>query len=245
MSANGGMQRIFDALASPVRRELLWLVRDREVSAGDLARMCELSPATMSQHLTVLRRAGLVRQRAEGTFRLYQAEAETLARIHTVLAAEDSRWLQAHPHPEARHTVVSHGRVLTAGVTIPASRQDVFDAFVDAKTYSRWFGADVSIVDGRFHCTMPNGMQVRGRYDHVVEPSLIVMVWDFSDGDVPLPGDELVAYGHFTAAGDHPDADVCTVEVRQLVPRPEQLLRLTSAWTMVLGRLYEYFAPES
>ncbi len=239
MSAQGGMQRVFDALASPVRREILWLVRDREVAAGELARMCELSPATISQHLTVLRGAGLVQQRVEGTFRLYRAEAELLARIHAVLAAEDGRWLRAHPHPEARHTVVTEGRVVTVGVTIPAPRAVVFDAFVDAKTYSRWFGADVTILDGRFLCTMPNGLQVRGRYEHVVAPSLLVMAWDFSDGGIPLPGHELQSYGHF---GDADDGG-CIVEVRQLVDRAEQLPRLTSAWTMVLGRLYEYFSP--
>jgi uncharacterized protein YndB with AHSA1/START domain len=240
MVDEGGMQGVFDALASPVRREILWLVHDREVAAGDLARMCELSPATMSQHLTVLRRAGLVRQRAEGTFRFYRAEAGLLARIHTVLAAEDGRWLRSRPHPEARHTTVTHGRVVTAQVTIPAPRSAVFDAFLDAGTYSRWFGADVTIIEGRFHCTMPTGMQIRGRYDQVVTPSLIVMVWDFSESGVPLPGHELVAYGHFTDAAD----GGCTVEVRQLAERSEQLGRLTSAWTMLLGRLYEYFVPE-
>lgn len=239
MSERGGMQQVFDALASPVRRELLWLVRDREVSAGDLARMCQLSPATISQHLAVLRRAGLIRQRAEGTFRLYRADAGLLAQLHTVLAAEDERWLQTHDHPEARHTHATEGRAITVKVTVPASRVEVFNAFLDAATYSRWFGATVSIIDGRFHCAMPDGMQVRGHYEHVVEPSLIVMVWDFSDAGVPLPGRELQAYGHFSDPGD----GQCTVEIHQLVERPEQLPRLTSAWTMVLGRLYEFFAP--
>lgn len=234
-----GMQDVFEALASPVRREILWLVRDREVAAGELSRACELSPATMSQHLTVLRRAGLVQQRAEGNFRLYRANVERLRRLHSVLAADDGRWLQTHPHPEARHTTVRQNHVVSVAVHIPSPRHQVFGAFVDPETYSRWLGGPVSLVEGRFIASFGEGLQVRGRYEQVIEPSLIVMAWDFGDREIPLPGDELAAYAHFRDA----PAGGCDVEVHQLVKSAEQIPRLTSAWTMVLGRLYEFFVP--
>ena len=42
------------------------------------------------------------------------------------------------------------------------------------------------IEDGHFRATMEWGTQVRGRYEHVVAPELIVMSWDFADEQVPV-----------------------------------------------------------
>ena len=76
------------------------------------------------------------------------------------------------------------------------------------------------------------GTQVRGRYEQLLAPELIVMSWDFADDEVPVPGGEHRAYAHFTATDGG-----CRVEINQLVDTPEQARFMQDAWRMVLGRL--------
>lgn len=64
----------FKALASPVRRRLLRLVRDEERSVNQLAQSLGASQPATSQHLAVLRDAGLVSVRSHGRSRLYRAD---------------------------------------------------------------------------------------------------------------------------------------------------------------------------
>ena len=61
------------AIAEPRGRAILELVRDRELAAGEIARRFDVSRPAISQHLTVLREAGLVSERRDGTRRLYRA----------------------------------------------------------------------------------------------------------------------------------------------------------------------------
>jgi DNA-binding transcriptional ArsR family regulator len=69
------------AIADPIRRRVLELVRDREVPAGELADEFDVSRPAVSRHLRVLREAGLVRERREGRLRLYRADPEPLAEL--------------------------------------------------------------------------------------------------------------------------------------------------------------------
>ena len=73
------------AIAEPRRLQILRLVRDREVSAGDIAARFEVSRPAISQHLAVLKGAGLVTERREGTRRLYKSRPEGLAELRTYL----------------------------------------------------------------------------------------------------------------------------------------------------------------
>src|SRR5215218_2309267 len=61
------------ALAEPRRRAILALVRDRELPAGEIARRFAVTRPAISQHLAVLREAGLITERRVGTSRLYRA----------------------------------------------------------------------------------------------------------------------------------------------------------------------------
>lgn len=69
----------FRALANPTRRHLLHLVRDRARPVGALAAEVGGSQPAVSQHLAVLRGAGLVEVEARGRERLYRADHEALA----------------------------------------------------------------------------------------------------------------------------------------------------------------------
>jgi len=77
------------AIADPVRRRVLELVRDREVPAGELADQFDISRPAVSRHLRVLREAGLVKERRDGRLRLYRADPAPLDQLRRWL---DSYW---------------------------------------------------------------------------------------------------------------------------------------------------------
>jgi len=86
------------ALADPRRRQMLELAWDRERSPSDLASRCRLSRPATSQHLKVLREAGLVSVRLEGNRRFYRVEASRLAELRAVL---DEFWGKRLAHLQA------------------------------------------------------------------------------------------------------------------------------------------------
>ncbi|MCB1005579.1 MAG: winged helix-turn-helix transcriptional regulator [Acidimicrobiales bacterium] len=73
------------ALAHPGRRTMLRLVWDAERPASDLAEAAGLSRSAASQHLKLLREAGLVSVRADGNRRLYRAELDRVAAVASFL----------------------------------------------------------------------------------------------------------------------------------------------------------------
>lgn len=79
------MDAALKAMAEPTRREILRLVRDGERPAGDIASRFDVSRPAVSQHLKVLKEAGLVNERREGTKRLYSARPQGLAEVRRFL----------------------------------------------------------------------------------------------------------------------------------------------------------------
>ena len=77
------------ALAEPRRRAILRLVAHDELAAGEIAAAFEVTRTAVSQHLTVLKHAGLLTERREGTRRLYRARPEGLAGLRQFL---DDMW---------------------------------------------------------------------------------------------------------------------------------------------------------
>lgn len=75
------------AIAAPRRREILRLIWDRELSAGDIAAALPVTFGAVSQHLTLLRVAGIVDVRHEGTYRYYRANQERIGPLKAVLEA--------------------------------------------------------------------------------------------------------------------------------------------------------------
>ena len=79
------MEQALRALSDPGRRRILTLVRDEEHSAGEIAAEFTTSWPAVSQHLRVLKEAGLVTERREGTRRLYRARPEGLDDVRAFL----------------------------------------------------------------------------------------------------------------------------------------------------------------
>jgi uncharacterized protein YndB with AHSA1/START domain len=179
----------------------------------------------------VLRQAGLVTITASATSRLYRARQEVLRGLHGALSYSD-KWSSADDTPE-RALAEAHTKfVVIANTDVDTDQADTFTAFVDEAVYSRWLGVPVSIANGRFACTMEWGTHIRGRYEVVCPPELIVMSWDFDDDNVPVPGGEMTGYLRVQPRGAS-----AHVEVHQLVDTAAHAAFMEAAWTLVLGRL--------
>lgn len=74
-------------IAEPRRREILALIWDHELAAGQIASNFDVTFGAVSQHLGVLREAGFVKRRVDGNRRLYSADKDRLGPFREVLEA--------------------------------------------------------------------------------------------------------------------------------------------------------------
>ena len=81
------MEAALRAIAEPRRRRILQLVWERELAAGEIASQFDVTRPAISQHLSVLKEAGLVDERRNGTQRLYRARPQGLAELRAFLDA--------------------------------------------------------------------------------------------------------------------------------------------------------------
>ncbi len=75
------MQDTLKALADPIRREILNLLKSGRMSAGDIAEHFDVTGAAISRHLSVLKEADLIRDAREGKFIYYELNASVLEEI--------------------------------------------------------------------------------------------------------------------------------------------------------------------
>ncbi len=81
------METALRAITEPRRREILRLIWGQELPAGTIAAHFAVTRPAISQHLRVLKEAGLVHERRDGTRRLYRARPETIAEVRRFLEA--------------------------------------------------------------------------------------------------------------------------------------------------------------
>ena len=158
-AAPAGPDAVLRALADPHRRQILRLVQHAELPAGQIASHFDLTQQAVSQHLTVLKRAGLLAERREGTRRLYSLRSESLAATpfpaRRVLAGrarppEAVRRADPSPHREEMTDVIS------TSVRIAAPPEVVFPYFTDP-------AADRHLDRGARRARRPAGRDVRRR----------------------------------------------------------------------------------
>jgi DNA-binding transcriptional ArsR family regulator/uncharacterized protein YndB with AHSA1/START domain len=229
------LQATIDALSSPVRREILWMLWDDELAAGEIAAGVDVTAGTVSTHLAALRRAGLVSLRVEGTFRYYRVVRPAMEALLPLLASSDDKWVVADDLPEREHSTATVEQWVTVSTEVPLDREDAFASFTDPERFSAFLGVPVTIEDGRFSTEMEWGTRVRGHYEVLAPPELIAIRWDFDDDVTPVPGRQAVGYVRVFEAGSG-----SRVEVHQWAADPEQAAFFTAAWEMVLGRFTEY-----
>jgi DNA-binding transcriptional ArsR family regulator len=98
------------AIAAPRRRQILTLVRDDELSAGEIASHFDVTRPAVSQHLNVLKEAGLVSERRNGTRRLYRARPEGFVEIKDFLEEFWDVRLEALKREAEKEERKKHGR---------------------------------------------------------------------------------------------------------------------------------------
>ena len=104
------MEAALKAIAAPRRRQILTLVREDELSAGEIASHFDVTRPAVSQHLNVLKEAGLVSERRNGTRRLYRARPEGLAELKDFLEEFWDARLQALKREAEKEERKKHGR---------------------------------------------------------------------------------------------------------------------------------------
>ncbi len=93
----GSMQATMRALADPIRREILMMLKGGRLSAGEICGRFEVTGAAVSRHLSVLKEAGLVRDQREGKHIYYELNTSVLEEIMLWLTElkGDSEYVEA------------------------------------------------------------------------------------------------------------------------------------------------------
>ena len=89
-----GLQTTMRALADPIRREILNLLKKGRLSAGEIVDHFEVTGASISRHLSVLKEADLIRDTREGKFIYYDLNASVLEEI--MLWISDLKGVNSH-----------------------------------------------------------------------------------------------------------------------------------------------------
>lgn len=81
------LQQTMKALADPIRREILYILKNGRLSAGEITARFPVTAPSISRHLSVLKEADLVRDTREGQFIFYELNASVLEEIMLWLTA--------------------------------------------------------------------------------------------------------------------------------------------------------------
>jgi DNA-binding transcriptional ArsR family regulator len=82
----------FNAVAEPRRRQILTYLAQHERPVGDIVDQLSLDQPSVSKHLSVLRRVGLVHMRCEGRHKFYRTNAEAIRPLHEWTATFERYW---------------------------------------------------------------------------------------------------------------------------------------------------------
>ncbi|NBK96586.1 MAG: ArsR family transcriptional regulator [Erysipelotrichia bacterium] len=75
------MQKTFKALSDPVRTEILDLLKSKRMSAGEIAKHFDMTQATISYHLSILKKADLIRESKNKNFIFYELNASVFQEL--------------------------------------------------------------------------------------------------------------------------------------------------------------------
>ena len=76
-----GIQKTITALSDPIRREILELLKEGRLSAGDIAEKFSVSAPAVSKHLAILKESDLIRDTREGKFIFYELNTSVLEEV--------------------------------------------------------------------------------------------------------------------------------------------------------------------
>lgn len=93
MNRRPAHEDVFQAIAHPARRKLLELLEKDELPVAELAKDFHATAPALSQHLTVLKKAGLVEERREGRQRLYRLTPAPLKEVDDWVSSHKAYWV--------------------------------------------------------------------------------------------------------------------------------------------------------
>jgi len=76
-----GLQETMKALSDETRREIIQMLKKTEMTAGDISKHFKISNAAISKHLSILKKADLIRDRKDGKFIIYELNTSVLEEV--------------------------------------------------------------------------------------------------------------------------------------------------------------------
>ncbi len=197
------MDAPFKAIADPSRRRILRLVAERERSAGDIAEHFAVTRPAVSQHLTALKRAGLIEERRQGTRRLYRARPQGLAAARWFLEAFWDGRLARLEHQVEEAGVPPAGPMserlsVTRRAFLAAPPTTVWAFLTDPQRMGRWMGRSAELdptAGGRYRVEVVPGEVAAGVFLEVDAPHRLAHTWGWEGDGAAVPvGTTLVSY---------------------------------------------------
>ena len=181
------------ALAEPRRREILRLVWSEELPATAIAaRFEEVTRSAISQHLGVLRAAGLVSERRDGTRRLYRSNHREMAKLRTFLNEYWATGLERlHDGPRLR----KQGRKapmadVTREILVNASPATIFEFLTIPDKHVAWNGTEAELdprPGGIYRVLVGGNHWSAGEFVEVVPNERVVFTFGWDQPDHPIP----------------------------------------------------------
>lgn len=197
------MEGAFKAIADANRRRILELVAERERSAGEIAEAFDVTRPAVSQHLSRLKRAGLVRERRQGTRRLYSVRRQGMAGAMLFLQAVwDERLARLRDAAEGRPAAspaLTERHCVTCQLVIAAASGTVWRFLADAERMTRWMGLSAALdpePGGTYRVEVVPGEVASGAFVEVDPPHRLAHTWGWEGHAraVVPPGASLVSY---------------------------------------------------
>ena len=187
------MEAVLKAIAEPCRQEIIRLVWHEERTAGDVAAHFDLSRPNISKHLRILKEAGLIEERRQGTRRLYRARPERLADARRFLETfwdEGLAAIKRSAEDDARRRrarMTADPDAIVREIRIAATPEDVFPYFTDANKLVVWKAVSAELdarPGGTFRMDVTGrGDVAQGEYLEIDPPRRIVFTWRWETDD--------------------------------------------------------------
>jgi DNA-binding transcriptional ArsR family regulator len=200
----------FKAIADPNRRRILELVADDELTAGEIAEHFAVTRPAVSQHLSALKRAGLIGERRQGTRRLYRARRQGLAAavlfVEGVWDAQLGRLRRAAEEGPGSGAAPRSGALrmterlsLAREIVIAAPLDAVWSLLSDQGRVTRWMGVSAAfdlVPGGAYRLEVVPGQVASGEFVELEPPLRLAHTWGwegYARATVP-PGSTIVSY---------------------------------------------------
>ncbi len=253
---------VFQAIADPVRREIIGLLAKETLTVNAVAEQFDLTRPAISKHLKILNECGVISITKQGRERYCEIEAKTLVPAFMWLDQFRNLWedrfdaledyliqLQTNNKTMSMSTMdAAKDRTLTIERTFSAPVKLVWEAWADAKHVANWWGPKgmkVEVLEHDFRVggkwkykmEMPNGGEFvsEGQYSEIVEMEKIVTSADFKPMTEGVTMEML-----FTANGDKTDFVFNVIHPTAEYCKQQEEMGFYNGWGSVFENLADY-----